>query len=254
MQALCGHNAAIGVLMRLLAFTLLFSSVFAVADERPLRFSVVDSWAMPLAQIEDGKLTGGILFELFSETARQVHRTPAFHILPRARVEQALLSHAVDVRCYVSPTWTEHEFLDYRWSEPLMIQRDLLVSRAGLKGDLQSISGQAIGTVLGYHYPRLQPLLDEGRLTRDEARNQELVLKKLQIGRYHYAISSEIALNWFNRALPQSERLTSASTIEETPLSCMVLNSPDAPADEILAALAAMKTSGTIERILSHYR
>lgn len=240
--------------MRLLAFTLLLGSAWAFADDRPLRFSVVDSWAMPLAHIEDGKLTGGILFELFSETARQVHRAPAFHLLPRARVEQALLGHVVDVRCYVAPSWTEHEFRDYRWSVPLMVQRDLLVSRAGLKGELQSLTGESIGTVLGYHYPRLQPLLDNGRLTRDEARNQELVLKKLQIGRYRYAISSEIALNWFNRSLSQSERLTPASIIEETPLACMVLDSPEVPADEILKALATLKADGTIERILSHYR
>lgn len=240
--------------MRFLAIALLFSSAFALAEDRPLRFSVVDSWAMPLARIEDGKLTGGILFELFTEIARQVHRVPTFHLVPRARVEQALLSHAVDVRCYVAPAWTEHDFHDYRWSVPLMMQRDLLVSRAGLKGDLQSLSGQAVGTVLGYHYPRLQPLLESGRVTRDEARNQELVLKKLQIGRYRYAISSEIALNWFNRSLPQSQRLTPASVIEETPLSCMVLDSPETPTDEVLSTLAALKASGEIDRILDHYR
>lgn len=240
--------------MRLLAIVLLFSSAVTLAEDRPLRFSVVDSWAMPLARIEDGRLTGGILYELFTETARRAHREPVFHLLPRARVEQALLSHQIDVRCYVAPAWTEHEFHDYRWSVPLMTQRDLLVSRDGLKGDLQSLSGQAIGTVLGYHYPRLQPVLDSGRATRDEARNQELVLKKLQIGRYQYAISSEIALDWFNRALPQNQRLTIASIIEETPLSCLVLDSPDAPADEVLSALAALKASGEIERILSHYR
>lgn len=240
--------------MRFLVSVLLFCTTAVLADDRPLRFSVVDSWAMPLARIEGGRLTGGILFELFNETARQVQRAPDFRILPRARVEQALLSHAVDVRCYVSPTWTDHEFRNYRWSTPLMVQRDLLVSHEPRKDTLSDLPSQAIGTVLGYHYPRLQPLLENGQLTRDDARNQELVLKKLQIGRYHYAISSEIALNWFNRELPVGQRLTPASMLEETPLSCMVLDSPEVPADAILAALAAMKASGAIERILDHYR
>ncbi|QRY78422.1 transporter substrate-binding domain-containing protein [Pseudomonas sp. PDNC002] len=240
--------------MRFLATALLLTTALAQADDRPLRFSVVDSWAMPLAQIENGELTGGIMFELFSETARQLGRTPDFHIVPRARIEQALLNHSVDVRCYVSRTWVEHEFNDYRWTAPLMVQRDLLVTRDAPADTLESLSSQSVGTVLGYHYPRLQPLLDSHWLARDDARNQELVLKKLRIGRYQYAISSEFALNWFNRELPEAERLQTASVIEETPLSCMVLNSPDVRTDDVLAALAKMKASGKIEQILDHYR
>ncbi|MDN6859998.1 transporter substrate-binding domain-containing protein [Pseudomonas sp. CAN2814] len=240
--------------MRFLATALLLTATLAQADDRPLRFSVVDSWAMPLAQIENGELTGGILFELFNETAHELGRTAAFHIVPRARIEQALLTHSVDVRCYVSRTWIEHEFSDYRWTVPLMVQRDLLVTRDAPADRLESISSQSIGTVLGYHYPRLQPLLDSHWLTRDEARNQELVLKKLRIGRYQYAISSEFALNWFNRELPEAERLQIASVIEETPLSCMVLDSPEVHTDEVLSALAKIKASGKIEQILDHYR
>lgn len=240
--------------MRFLAATLLLTTAFAQADDRPLRFSVVDSWAMPLARIENGELTGGILFELFTETARQLGRTPDFHIVPRARIEQALLTHSVDVRCYVSRTWIEHEFNDYRWSVPLMVQRDLLVSRDASQAKLESLPSQPVGTVLGYHYPRLQPLLDSHWLSRDEARNQELVLKKLRIGRYQYAISSEFALNWFNRELPERERLRIASVIEETPLSCMVLDDSAVRTDEVLSALATLKASGKIEQILDHYR
>ncbi|MFR0688005.1 substrate-binding periplasmic protein [Enterobacterales bacterium AE_CKDN230030158-1A_HGKHYDSX7] len=240
--------------MRFLATALLLTATFAQADDRPLRFSVVDSWAMPLAQIENGELTGGIMLELFRETARELGRTPAFHIVPRARIEQALLTHSVDVRCYVSRTWIEHEFNDYRWTAPLMVQRDLLVTRDAPAGALETLSSQSVGTVLGYHYPRLQPLLDSHWLFRDDARNQELVLKKLRIGRYQYAISSEFALNWFNRKLPEAERLRTASVIEETPLSCMVLDTPEVRADEVLSALAKIKASGKIEQILDHYR
>ena len=163
--------------MRFLATALLLTATFAQADDRPLRFSVVDSWAMPLAQIENGELTGGILFELFNETARELGRTPAFHIVPRARIEQALLTHSVDVRCYVSRTWIEHEFKDYRWTAPLMLQRDLLVVRDAPAENLETLPSQSIGTVLGYHYPRLQPLLDSHWLIRDDARNQALAFE-----------------------------------------------------------------------------
>lgn len=240
--------------MRFLATVLLLTATLVQAEDRPLRFSVVDSWAMPLAQIENGELTGGIMFELFNEAAHELGRPAAFHIVPRARIEQALLSHAVDVRCYVSRSWIEHEFNDYRWTAPLMVQRDLLVVRDAPADKLETLPSQSVGTVLGYHYPRLQPLLDSHWLTRDDARNQELVLKKLRIGRYQYAISSEFALNWFNRELPEAERLRIASVIEETPLSCMVLDAPDVRTDEVLSVLAKIKASGKIEQILNHYR
>ncbi|MCY1417508.1 Bacterial extracellular solute-binding protein, family 3 [compost metagenome] len=240
--------------MRVLTLALLLLATLAQAEPRVLRFSVVDSWAMPLARIEEGRLTGGILFEFFTGTAQRVGLKPDFRILPRARVEQALLRHDIDVRCYVAPEWVEHQFQDYRWSAPLMVQRDLLVGRGLMPARIEQLTGEPVGTVLGYRYPRLRPLLQSGRLVRDEARNQELVLKKLLAGRYRYAISSEIALDWFNRELPEARRLQPVDVIEETALGCLVLDSPELPTQSILDALAAMKDSGEIERILQHYR
>ena len=42
--------------------------------------------------------------------------------------------------------------------------------------------------------------------------------------------------------------------IEETPLSCMVLDAPEVRAEEVLSVLAKIKASGKIEQILDHYR
>ncbi|KAF1066340.1 MAG: hypothetical protein GAK45_01957 [Pseudomonas citronellolis] len=209
---------------------------------------------MPLVQIEGGQLTGGILFELFTATARQVGAQAVFHIISRARIEQAMLSESIDVRCYIAPNWLDHDVSRYRWSPMLMTQRDLLVSRQPTAVQLSDLPRQSIGTVLGYHYPGLQALIRNGQLQRDDARNQELVLKKLIIGRYDYAVSSEAALDWYRRLHPEAPRLYPASLIEETPLGCLVLQSPEIPTQAILDALANLKASGEVERILAHYR
>lgn len=108
--------------------------------------------------------------------------------------------------------------------------------------------------MLGYSYPRLQPLIDRGAVRRDEARNQDLVLQKLLAGRYQYAISNEQALNWFNRNHPDSDQLTAVGILEETPVACLVRDDPDLPTQRILRALQQMKTSGEIEAILARYR
>jgi polar amino acid transport system substrate-binding protein len=43
-------------------------------------------------------------------------------------------------------------------------------------------------------------------LHRDDARNQEQVLQKLQAGRNRYAVSNQWSLEWFNqRLLPSSD-------------------------------------------------
>lgn len=240
--------------MRTLAVLLLLFVPLAFAGDRPVRFSVIEGWAMPLAQIDEGRLTGGILFDLFDALTKKAGIQADYRLLPRARVAQALESHDIDVRCYISPTWLEQPFPDYRWSVPLLTQRDLLVSRDGQATGLDGLSQQTIGTVLGYRYPPLQTLLDSGQIRRDDARTQELVLKKLEIGRYRYAVSSELALHWFNRALPEKQRLHPVVQLDQTDLSCMVLDDPQVPTRALLDALAALKQSGDIERILAHYR
>ncbi|MCY1375914.1 hypothetical protein D9M69_633650 [compost metagenome] len=108
--------------------------------------------------------------------------------------------------------------------------------------------------MLGYTYPRLQRLFDRGSLQRDEARTQELVLQKLLAGRYRYALSSELALGWFNRDLPDADHLVDVGTLEEEPIGCLVRNDPAVPAQRILRTLVQMKESGEIEEILARYR
>ena len=51
--------------MRLSLSALLLLCLAASAEEqRPLRFSVTESWAMPMIKIVDGQATGGILYVL----------------------------------------------------------------------------------------------------------------------------------------------------------------------------------------------
>ncbi|MDF3935876.1 substrate-binding periplasmic protein [Pseudomonas citronellolis] len=241
--------------MRVPVLTLaLLLAGLAQAEPRALNFSVIEGWAMPLAQMEDGRLTGGILYELFNATAREVGMPPAFHYLPRARVEQAMREGNVDVRCYVTPSWVNQDLPGFRWSVPLLTQRDLLVTRTSSAVNVADLSGQNVGTVLGYHYPQLQAAFEAGRLRRDDARTQELVLKKLEAGRYRYAVSSEVALDWFNLRQPPEHRLYPVAQLDQTELACMVLDAPTLPTQAVLDALARLKASGEVERILDHYR
>ncbi|WP_095051989.1 ABC transporter substrate-binding protein [Pseudomonas sp. Irchel s3b2] len=240
--------------MRFALGALLLISLSVAATEAPLRFVVSDSWAMPMVQIERGRPTQGILHDMMISLATQVGVPAEFHILPRARVQNAMEHGEVDVRCYISKSWLPNQSGDYIWSAPLLVQRDLLIGRRVSPSiDPADLPHQSIGTVRGYSYPTLQPLFDADRLHRDDARNQEQVLEKLLAGRYQYAVSNQWTLDWFNQRLLPDQQLQSVALVHEQSVGCYMRNDPKLPVQRILRTLQQMKTSGEIDDIIRLY-
>lgn len=243
-----------GIAMRLLPFSLLLVCAFSAAEERPLRFSVIESWAMPLIKVENGEATGGIIFDLQTRLAQKVGRRAQMMVLPRKRVQAMLVRGEIDVRCYVNPAWMTESHHQYIWSVPFMNQRDVLVGRTQRAVALEDLHGELMGTVLGYVYPKLQPRFDSHDLQRDDARTQELALLKLEAGRNNYAVSSELTLNWFNRGQPAGLKLQPLEELSSDVASCIVRDEPDVPTMALLRALVQMSNDGEFEKILSSYR
>ncbi|WP_427196546.1 substrate-binding periplasmic protein [Pseudomonas aeruginosa] len=246
------HFGAPALLLLQLLATLPATAV--ETDATPLRFSVMESWSMPLVRLQRGQPIDGIVYDITRSLARQVGRKALYHPYPRGRIEQAMNAGEIDVRCYISPAWLSHDFPGYRWSVALLVQRDILVAREGFAPIPEALPAQRIGTVLGYSYPHLQALFDIGRLRRDDARTQDLVLEKLRAGRYRYAVSHQLSLHWSNRQAPGQPPLQEAAQLEETAVSCMVRDSAEVPVEAILKTFEEMKRSGEIEEILQRYR
>jgi polar amino acid transport system substrate-binding protein len=226
-----------------------------LAASAPIRFLVSDSWSMPLMQIDNGQPTDGILYQIMLSLARQTGHPAEFRVLPRMRLQAAMESGQVDIRCYSGQSWGPNQSGDYIWSVPLITQKDYLVGSAAhaLAVSPGELAPQKLGTVLGYTYSTLQPLFASGRLIRDNARNQIQVLTKLKAGRYDYAVSNQMAINWFNRTLPPGQRLHALRLLEAQGLGCYVRNDPDVPVQRILRTLLRMKMSGEIDRIIERY-
>lgn len=241
--------------MRLAWGALLLLSLDGAAADAPLRFVVSDSWAMPMVQLERGRPTQGILYDVMLSLATQVGVPAQFHVLPRGRVQNAMETGEVDIRCYAAQSWTPNQSGDYIWSIPLWTQPDLLVSRLDAITSVTPthLPHQSIGTVLGYSYPTLQPLFDANRLYRDDARNQEQVLEKLHAGRNRYAVSNQWTLDWFNQRLLPQQQLQSVALLQEQRVGCYVRNDPKVPVQRILRTLLRMKMSGEIDDIIALY-
>jgi len=238
----------------LLVISLLLGGPASQAEERPLRFSINDSWAMPMIHIEDDQAVGGILFDLQQALAARVERRAEMLVMPRLRVQQALDNGDIDVRCYVSPNWLGSGHYRYIWSLPFMTQRDLLVGRQADSISPEQLTDERLGTVLGFSYPPLEALFASGQLARDDARTQEQVLLKLAAGRYAYAVSNELSLHWFNRQRPSSQALQVQAEISRDPVACIVRDAPDVPTMAILRAMVQMKQAGEFDAILQRYR
>ncbi|MGE8147575.1 substrate-binding periplasmic protein [Pseudomonas frederiksbergensis] len=241
--------------MRLALGALLLISLNVAAADAPVRFVMADSWAMPMMQLDRGRPTQGILYDIMLSLATQVGVPAEFHVLPRARVQGAMEHGEVDVRCYAAQSWLPNQSGDYIWSIPLFLQRDLLVSRQGAPASVvpASLKHESIGTVLGYIYPTLQPLFDAGQLQREDARNQEQVLDKLLVGRYRYAVTNQWTLDWFNQRQMPGRQLQAVAVLQEQNVGCYVRNDPDVPVQRILRTLLRMKMSGEIDDIIGLY-
>jgi len=237
-----------------LALTLALMSGTCSAAERPLRFSIIESGVMPMVLIRDGQAVDGILHDLSLRVAAKVDHQAELLVLPRMRVHRALINQEIDVRCYVNPKWLTDAYPGYLWSVPFMVQRDLLVSRSEHAIAPDELGAQSIGTVLGFSYPTLDALFANGRLQRDDARTQGLVLRKLAAGRYDYAVSNELALLWFNRGRNGAEQLHEVRELTRDEVACLVRDAPDVPTQALLEAMRRMQDSGEFAAILQRYR
>ncbi|MBC3207816.1 transporter substrate-binding domain-containing protein [Pseudomonas sp. SWRI111] len=241
--------------MRWTSGALLGISLNVTAAPPPLRFAMPDSWAMPMVQFEGGRPTQGILHDIMLSLATQVGVPAQFIVLPRARIQSAMEHGEIDVRCYAAQSWLPNQSGDYLWSVPLFFQRDLLISRKNQPAttDPATLPRQAIGTVLGYSYPTLQPLFDADQLQREDARNQEQVLEKLLAGRYRYAVSNQWTLDWVNQRLMPEQQLQGVTVLQEQEVGCYVRNDSQVPVQRILRTLLRMKMSGEIDQIIRLY-
>eukprot|EP00659_Diplonema_papillatum_P013237 gene13237-20451_t len=210
--------------MRAVLGALWMIATVTLAAPAPLRFSISDSWTMPMVQLDQGQPTQGILYDLMLSLATQVGRPAIFHVLPRARIDTAMERGDVDVRCYVTPAWLNN-----------------------------LLAPQHIGTVLGYSYPTLEARFASGQFSRDDSRSEEQVLQKLVAGRFNYAVINEWILDRFNQQLPPTQRLHTVAVIEEQRLGCYVRNDPQVPGQQILRTLLRMKMSGEIDEIIQLY-
>lgn len=231
------------------------STLACAADT--LRFAFGQTWTLPFAESRDGRLTGGLLYDLMDQIAVNASAQPSYTALPSKRVEAALEQSEVDLHCFVNPKWLERAVPEERWSVPVLRVDDVLAAAPGSTFKPLVLARQKhepVGVVLGYSYESLEPFFRGGQLRRDDAPTQERMLEKLARGRTRYAVVNSLVLDRYNRGRPAAQQLVKLQTVETLNVHCLLASNPELEPQRILAAVRKLVESGQLKAILSRYR
>ncbi len=241
---------------RTLTLFLCLVAASATWAAQTLRYSAVSSWNMPYARFEGDQMVDGIMYDIAMAVEAQLQMPVTTVVFSRKRVDAAAMSGDVDLRCYITPQWTE--FPDqYVWSGKLFEVSDVIFGTDGTPtpGSLDDIPmGSIISTVLGYGYPTLDASFSSGRLKREDAVDQEKVNLKLTAARTPYGVSEIVALNWYERLTPNHRHAPWRLVVSRHDFQCGIPKKGNVPAARILKAFEAMKKANQFEDILRKYR
>lgn len=149
---------------------------------------------MPMARFERGRLAEGIHKDIGQALAAAMGRTAVFVALPRKRIVRALEDGGADVLCSYVPEWLNGAF---GWSQPFIPITEVLITARNVTRprSVADVSGQAIGTVLGYSHPELDEMLGKGFI-RDDSASSLINLRKLAVGRVRHVVTARVFLDY----------------------------------------------------------
>lgn len=181
----------------IVVLTALLKVISASAAENILRVPHIADAAPFVILNEQQQPEAGLLYELYQRLSHQLGLTMQMTAVPRKLIGKWVLQGDIDIYCNATPYW----FIDpeFRFSPPLYIHRDLVVSRrqyADIADFLRHASGR-IGTTFEYIYPTLQLLFQNGQLQRLDSVSPRESLQLLQSGQLDMAVVSEIELKYF---------------------------------------------------------
>ncbi len=179
----CAHLIVSSFLLALLA--LAPARLVAAA---PLRMLVLANSAMPLAEIKDAQVQGGLLKDIGELIAREADMPLNLTVMPRNRIAETLERRQADIYCDTLPEWLPATLKDLHWSAPVSWNPQYLVSAAPRRAPERwsQLKGSTVVTLLGYEYPKPAELargFAEGQWQRSDAISEELLLRRLQLGR-----------------------------------------------------------------------
>ncbi|NML62191.1 transporter substrate-binding domain-containing protein [Massilia sp. RP-1-19] len=237
-------------MLRTFSFLLALAALPARAAD--ITFLVDTGTEMPMARFQGWQLVGGIQYDLGLALAKAMGRDAKFEILPRQRMLNALEKGTADVICNYMPQWLSGPF---GWSQPFLPTVEVLLTsiEAERPRKLSDVTGQPIGTVLGYKYPELEKALGDGFI-RDNGPTTDASLRKLAVGRMRHVVTSEYIYHYRLKQGDMPMAVHEPLVIKRHVTQCAVSPNGRVKVAEVNAGIAQMQRSGAVAEIVARYR
>ncbi len=233
-------------------------SFLSYADIKPktIRFSVVESWTEPYAFVDKDKaLVGGAMKEIFDALSKQLDSKSEYHYYSRNRVESAVASDKIDLRCLTNESWVSKPEM-YYWSSPLFHFANGIVWKKGTQAikKLSDLEGKRLGTVTGYVYKGIAELVSQGKLKRLDTHSEAINIGLLEKGRIQYTFIELGTFHWQVEAHKISSLQSAESfLVESLPIKCGILKSSKLDPKVFEAGLEKMRQEGFFKNLESKY-
>ncbi len=222
---------------------LLFFWAAPAAAGGQIRFAVATGWVSPFILLRSGELSGGLLYDLMEQVAREAGAEARYVMLPPRRAALDMSEGRVDIQCLVSPAWRP-EVPAELWSHPLLKLEDVLLAGPTFRGELTELLldvGTAptlkLGVVAGHRYPGVERLLEGAQLEVEAAPSLQTMFEKLMRGRTDLAVSSRLAAVQFNKDKVAGGRVRILQTVDLRWGHCVVSARSAFPAVQLLAVV-----------------
>ena len=199
---------------------------------------------------DEGGEIRGLGADQVKEIMRRSGITYDMELLPWSRAIG--LAREKPMTCVFTTAHTADRDTQFKWVEPLLVERTLLVRAAGSgvePADLAAATAYRTGTQTGDYTVEL--LQNAGFTKIDLARDLDLTLKKLLSGRVDLMAVSE---SFLHRLQDQDVAVEEVAVLYEQVFSVACsLQTPDAVVLRLQKALTAMIADGTQAEILARY-
>lgn len=178
------------------ALAMAFFSAPAMAQGRAA-LPALNSYAQPPFTRPEGGGLAATFVTLLNEEAMPGGARAFVESIPRRRLEAVLSEPAFQgMALFLAPEFLPKAFSrPVQWSAPVMVDENLIVSVRPLAiTSLDELSGLRFGAVAGHVYRLVGPLVEAGRVKRDDALDHVANLRKLCLGRVDFVVISRSEL------------------------------------------------------------
>ena len=176
--------------------------------------------------------------------------------LPQNRKLQDFRRGEVDIEPGVTPDWRRDDIAVSLYSQPFADAEDVLVSRfddARPLAGSKDLKGRKLGCIVGYSYPELAAAFTAGDVTRDDSRDEEVMLRKLVLGRLDAAVLERVVAEYLHKLHPELQ-IRYGAVVSSKPLMFRFRKEQAAALARFDKALAELRADGTLKAIFAQYQ